>query len=109
MLQIQGARTITLGPFTTQETVFLFSIDITDQAFFRFEVKGHRIVLIGVRTHFKNRCSRKNSSCISNTCGMNDTVVKTHIDFFALQVHIGVLHLSLSIEMGSLGSGIINK
>ena len=109
MRQIKSTRAVALGTLTAKESVFLLCIDIADQAHLRLEVESHRIVLVSVRTHFKDRCAFQFSRGICYTRGMHDATVKTHIDLLTRQIHIGILHLGITVEMGCLGGRIIHE
>ena len=40
---------------------------------------------------------------------MHDATVETHIDLLARQVHVGIFHMGITIEMSRLGVGIIDQ
>ena len=109
MRKIERTRTVALGSFAAQESLFLLGIDVAYDTFFTFEVEGHRVILIGVRPHLENGSPFKFSCGISHTRGMHDTAVKTHIHLLTLQFHRSVIHLGTTIEMSSLRNGVVNE
>ena len=110
MLQEHLTIGTSLGVFTGQVTVFLLRIDIGNITFLALEVKGYLRLLVLVVAHLKDRCSRQFvSGGVPLTSGMHQIAVKAHMDVFTSQVHIGVLHLGVTKEMGRRCGGIIDQ
>ena len=104
VLQEHFTISTSLREFRSQETIVLLSIHIGYQTLFRLEIKGHRVALILIATHFKHRCTHKLlGSGIHLTRCMHQVAVETHIDLFTRQVHVLVLHIRLSIQMSQSG------
>ena len=100
VLQIHITLGIALRYLTMQESVLLLCIDMLDKTFLRLEVEGHRVVLVGITAQLENGSSVKHMvhRVFQDTRCMHQTTVKTHVDAFALQVHVLVFHSRLSIQ-----------
>ena len=65
MLQKELAIGTTLRQFAGQVTVFLLGINLLDKALLRLEVKGHRVALVGVAAHLKNRTAVERAQAVA--------------------------------------------
>ena len=97
------------GELTRQETFVLLGIDLGDKSFLRLEVEGHRVTLVFVATHLEDRGAHKLLGGVDLTCGMHEVTVETHVDLLALEVHVLVFHLRLTIEMGQSRGSFIGQ
>ena len=103
--QIDLAIVVAFRLFAGQEAILLLGIYVLDETFLGFEVKRHRVGVVGVLPHDKDwlsldavrRCG------IPRAGSMYKTAVKTQLDLVALQVHVFILHLSRTVEMSSIG------
>ena len=109
--QIDLSIVVALRLLTGQEAVLLLGIYVFDEAFLGLEVKRHRVGVVGVLPHDKDRLTLDTVLCrgVFGTGSMYKTAVKTQLDLVALQVHILVLHLSRTVEMGGIGGGHIDQ
>ena len=109
--QVDLAIVVALRLLTGQEAILLLGINVFDEAFLGFEVKRHRVGVVGVLPHGEDWLTLDAvlGRGVFRAGGMNQTAVKTQLDLVALQVHILVLHLSRTVEMGSIGGGHIHQ
>ena len=97
------------GELTRQETFVLLGIDLGDKSFLRLEVEGHRVTLVFVVTHLEDWGTHELLGGVDLTCGMHEVTVETHVDLLALEVHVLVFHLRLTIEMGQSRGSFIGQ
>ena len=111
MLKIDIPIVVSLGELTPQVSIFLLCVHVLDQSFLRLEVESHRIALVLLLSHLEDRSPRDSFlfRCVTLSCGMDQTAVKTHVDFLTRQVHVFILHVRLPIKMGGLGEGIVHQ
>ena len=99
-----------LRDLTGQKAVLLLGIDAGDQSFLGLEVEGHRVALILVASHLEDRRTRQvMGRGVHLTRSMHHIAVQAHEDILAGQVHILVLHLRITIEIGARTDGIIGQ
>ena len=103
------ALVVTLGALTGQIAVFLLGVHIADQAFLRLEVEGHRVVLVGVLPHLKHGLADQHAGRVGLWRGMHHTTVEAHVDFCALQVHVLIFHVGITIDVSRLRRGHIDQ
>ena len=53
------SRAVALSQFTGQETFLLLGVHLLDESLLGLEVKGHRVVLIGVAAHLEDRSANQ--------------------------------------------------
>ena len=99
MLKEHLAIGTSLGDLTRQEAIILLGVDLSDETLLRLEVEGHRIALIFVASHLEDGGTRQLLGGVHLTRSMHQVAVEIHIDALALEVHVLVFHLRLSIEM----------
>ena len=101
MMEEQVSITASLGQFTGHIAIFLLGINLSDQSFLRFEVKGHCIAFIGIRAHRKDRSTRQ-LTCgrVTNARSMYQAAVQSHVYVLTLQIHILILHVRITIQIG---------
>ena len=102
VLQEHLAVSAALRQFTGKEAVFLLGVHLRNKAFLGLEVESHGVALILVASHFEYGCTCEAlGGRISDTCGVNQTAVEHHEYFFALQVHILVFHVRVTIQVST--------
>ena len=111
MLQIDDTRRVTLGASTRQESILLFGINIINKGFLALEVEGDGIGIIGVRAHLEDRSSLHAlvGGRVGSTSSFHRTLVDVHGNLVAREVHVGVFHVGVAIEMRHLVGSVIDE
>ena len=104
MLQIDDTRRVTLGASTRQESILLFCINIINKGFLALEVEGDGIGIIGVRSHLEDR-----SSLHALVGGRVGSTSSFHRTLVTREVHVGVFHVGVAIEMRHLVGSVIDE
>ena len=109
--QINLAIVVAFRLLTGQESILLLGVYVFDEAFLSLEVKRHRVGVVSILSHDKDRLTLDAVLFrgVSGTGSVYKTAVKTQLDLVALQVHVFVLHLSRAVEMGGIGGGHIDQ
>ena len=102
MIQVHIAVSVALRNLRRHITLILLRVNIGDESLLRLEVKGHRIVLIGVFTHFEYGRAKLLSCRVARTSSMHQTGVHRHVNLVARQIHILVFYVRLTIQESQL-------
>ena len=92
---------VALGNLRGHKAFVLLGVGIADKTFLRLEVKRHRVRLIRIFTHLEYRRTKLLTRRVHRTCGMYQTGIERHVYLVTLQVHILILHVRLTIEVGN--------
>ena len=107
VLQEQLTVGTTLRELRRQEAVFLGGIDTTNKSFLCLEVERHRVVLVGVVSHLKHRSALDHAQGIDGSVGINQTGVQVHVNLVTFQIHILVVHLGITVQVGIARSSLV--